>query len=784
MWHVLRSLAVASVLVISWGCVSVPEDTAPSATASSAPVAFSSIYGFSGATGALNIDGTRIKISWSPATSSLVAGYQVYEVTATNTNLLTTTGSTTMSYIATGLKNGSYHTYVVKAVNAAGVNDGNPTQVSALTYSGITSVTNIGNLEATVNFPSAAAATKYNVYCGAGGAPPTLMATAVPPATSATVSGLTSYTAYACVVKAVNPAGAEDGNSILQQFATRSYQGVSLVQAYGNAPNAPSPQPTASQVTIVWPAFTGATSTTQYKLVRVALGAPIDATTTTSCTSSILGSCLVCSPTGAGSQTCTDTAVAPSPQQYDYLISSSVGLASTPALSSMAWSLPTTTPTYRVTVPIPPSNMVLVQRDSANYEMCFIMNKTSDPLNHQRCSYTGLGAVPYNSNPGNPALSSLSPNYYDFGYNVFIDRWEVGCPWTLATSGGNCGTDNVTPGNCFGYGAPSNSWGANGNVYYDTDYGGCYMNIGGTWSISTSLSTNANLLVASTNAPGGSGWDIPPLTNTSQQSGWNTCRATVDPNYGPKRLMRRREFIVAAAWPIATDPGGASFTASAMVNDSPLPTTHGCNVDWGASITTGPFNTTDLAIASTGNAPGSVIIGSGSTSSCVSRTGAQDLVGNVFEFTSEQVGACTGAPNYTCLPGISIDSGDLDINNLAWDGVTGGPGGVSLGNWSLSTANSYGYKVVAPLGLPLAKTASASLGGMTLGSPGIGDFNPSYLLRDYFSSPIGSTTSSPRVSMVGGAYNSQYESGRFMWDFNDTAYANSLAGFRCALPAD
>ncbi len=60
---------------------------------------------------------------------------------------------------------------------------------------------------------------------------------------------------------------------------------------------------------------------------------------------------------------------------------------------------------FRITVPIPPANMVLSHRDSINYEMCSLMGKPTDPLNHQRCTYSGLAKNPYNSNPGNSPLN-------------------------------------------------------------------------------------------------------------------------------------------------------------------------------------------------------------------------------------------------------------------------------------------------------------------------------------------------------------------------------------------
>jgi len=802
MWNVARYSILAFFsaysAVLSTGCISVADVTGSSSTSTSTSTSTtstttsssttssssSSASVFAGASGAVNIDGANIKISW--ATFAGAASYAIYLIQSDGSlGLIANVASTTTSYTQTGLTNGLNYSYVVRECDIDWNCDTNSNIVTALAFAGVTGYSNLGNVEATLNFnpgtsPSASA---YNVYCARSGGSYILFGSGGSTATSVSVTGLSTYTAYKCRVNAVSSSGVLDSNTATVSFTTRGYLGMQLATAYGSAPNAPSPQPTSAQVSLTWLKFQDDSANPLYKVVRVLKGTTTNMSTTTYCSSATQSPCFVCmktkASTGSTNFTCSDPTVA-YPNAYDYEVASA---PTGTLLNSSAWLLPASDTAYRVTVQIPPANMVLVQRDSVNYEMCLMLGTASDPLNYQRCAYSGLGAVPYNTSPGNTPLS-LPPNYYDMGYNFFVDRWDVGCPWSLGTGTGKCSAGSHTvAANCFGAGAPAATTGAAGNIYYDTTGGGCYLNYGAaSWSITNSMATSANLLSASTNAPGvASTWDIPPLTNVTQQVAWNTCQATSDTTYGLKRLLRRREFIAAAAWNLSNEPGAADFTISTMIAGNSLPTLHACNTSSGNGITTGAFNTTDLANA-TGTGPAAVILGSGSTSSCLSRFGAQDLIGNVDAFTSEQIGNCTGGSSWSCAAGTSLDSGDLDLNNLVWDGVTGGPGGVSLGTWLFNTAPAYASKFVPTLGLPLAGTSSPSLGGMTIGS-GSGQFNPSGFLSSevIFSN---ATSATPIASSVGGNFQGGVNDGRFSWILSHPiSYSAYVNGFRCALPA-
>jgi len=715
-----------------------------------------------------------------------VTAYVVFEIQNDGSlSNLSTVIAPGKSYTHTGLINGNVYSYIVQAIDAYGNTDGNTNAVSAMTFAGVSSAGNLGNAEATFYFNPGLTpqALSFNAYCATGGGAYVLAGSVAAPSSDLSVTSLTANTAYVCRVKAVNPAGIEDGNTATISITTRGYQGVVLASAYGPAPNAPT-SPTAAQVSLTWQKFLGATNTTYYKVVRVNTGFTADMTASTFCTSATQTSCLVCWTVGGNSNGgtvnhCTDLNVAASPQQYDYLIASApVG---TP-MNSTAWQLPVIDSPYRVTVPIPPANMVLVQQDSANFEMCQLMGKTSDPLNKQRCSYSGLGAVPYNTNPGNNPLN-LPPNYYDFGYNLFVDRFGLGCAWTSTANGGFCGASHAA-GNCFGNGAPASTIGVSGNVYYEYSNGMCYLNNGGTWTSGSGTGYPA----LATNAPGGSGYDVPPLVYVTQGGFWNICQGMVDPNYGPKRLMRRREFVAAAAWATATENSAmtTSYITGTLQGGSNLTITHACNTNNGNGITPGAFNTTDLAnYSNTGTSVYATILGSNSTSACVSRYGAQDMIGNGTIFQSDMTGPCSGSgSSYVCGAGSSLDSGDLDFNTLPWDGVTGAPGGFGAVSWYFSSTPSYGSQFVAPLGLPLATTASSSLGGVPIGSSP-GQFNP-LLLEGAFFYQLAPAVATGRPFHGGGTFTSTDYASRFNLYFNVDVSTEMYykEGARCAIPAE
>ena len=199
--------------------------------------------------------------------------------------------------------------------------------------------------------------------------------------------------------------------------------------------------------------------------------------------------------------------------------------------------------------------MSLIPRWIANWEMCTqLMGQTSDRKNNYRCSYEG---------PGN------NQGYYDLGQNQFWDTVEVGCNYTATT--GACGNSY----GCIGVtGSPQGSViGTTGQVYYDRSGFGCYISTGGTnWQVASDGSgggaSNSQLVLMASNHPG-----LPPLLVIDQQHSWNSCQQFVVAGMGTKRLPKRSEQVVAAAWSTSY----SDTLISSIENGINLSTTGYCN---------------------------------------------------------------------------------------------------------------------------------------------------------------------------------------------------------------
>ncbi len=669
------------------GCLS-QESSTPSGGA----VSTTADLGFSGITSAENQNGSTVKISWTAATNSSVTGYRIYEVLPDSS--LVAVGQTTSAvtfYYHLGLAANTSHTYRVRAINASNQTDTNTVEKTAYTYSGITSATATGTTTATVSFPATGSnKSGVRVYATARGTT-SLVATGLNTSTSANITGLKAGTTYTFSVKSYDFSNAEDTNITEASVQTTPtwigrYQGPILVKAYGDAPGAPSGTPQTKQVSVTWAPFTSAVGTTAYTLVRVLRGNSIDLTTTTSCTSATDTSCRVCTATGSTAQTCIDTNVGAPPKVYDYMVT----------LNTNSWpeEAPASNNEYRITVPIPPDNMVLVHRDSANYEACTVMGRTPDPLNHQRCAISGasmIAATPYNTGPNKPPLN-LPTGYYDFGYNVFFDRWEAGCNWTPQASGGMCGA-GATAGNCFGTGTPANTIGVDGNIFYSTDASNCSIKVAGAWVITNASTLSSASRAATYTIQPSTSYRRPPLVAMTQPRAWETCQAIEDANYGKKRLPRNREWRAAAAWQTLTGEPEAITEGAAVTleNGNSGATTHTtlgyCNTSNHVSIAAAAFNTTELA-GDTGDAVRSFVIGSSGTRNCVSRYGVQDMVGNVLEWTSDNLMLVDYANRiYNGIQSLSDNgngySAGFDMNGFNFDNTLG-PNGMD----SVNTCNA------------------------------------------------------------------------------------------------
>jgi hypothetical protein len=246
---------------------------------------------------------------------------------------------------------------------------------------------------------------------------------------------------------------------------------------------------------------------------------------------------------------------------------------------------------FSVLVPIPPPDMVLVNRESVNYEFCKVQqSKTTDPLKHNRCEHFETGMNTFNSGPGNSFLN-LQNNYYDFGYNLFVDRYPLACNNDLAdirTAVGNVSLTNATSTSVLAAQDPTGnvvSTFNNGDSLFTlvSSAGGgdslrnggmtnCRVYNNGNWvqvnNITTTFATTASQSAAFrsllTSSPEASGvtksgnpkFNYPRWTKDSAQA---ACNSFSGSGYGLKRIPRMREFRAFTAPPFEINIDGKNL---------------------------------------------------------------------------------------------------------------------------------------------------------------------------------------------------------------------------------
>jgi hypothetical protein len=423
-----------------------------------------------------------------------------------------------------------------------------------------------------------------------------------------------------------------------------------------------------------------------------------------------------------------------------------------------------------VKVIVPPSNMVLLHRWAANQDMCGEMAKTVDRTNNYRCAVNTGGTAP----PGTGGTG-----YLDLGQSIFIDAFEQGCNYTFDPGGNKCGSAD----GCIGIEATPNGvvTGDNGDVYYSRRSATCYINTsagsGTTW-VAANSTTAANRGLMGSAAPG-----LPPFAVIDQPKSHDVCLGqTVSGFAGTKRLLKHRERILAFAW----DASILDATITTMENGVNLDTTHNCNSNYASpqGNTTNDISGTNASIAydnlslpaakdtlpgcrfgdcaSTAASIRSVRTGSNATSSCVSKYGAQDFVGNVWEWDSDQIN-CTGA---ACTGVTSaVHAANDDFNGVAFDGTQGPT--------TSNTFTNFG-KIQFPIGIPIVSGAFAGDGSVAR--------TAAQFHGDYFWINVAAST---RGAFAGGGWNNGSNSGRFALNlrYAPTAASTNI-GLRCALPAD
>lgn len=727
---------------------------------------------FEGITTVKNLGGnpSSIKLSWNPSDKPVI-GYKVYalvynnETKANEWTIIDELGSEQLSYIHSELSSGQVYSYMIRAVDSNSVEDTNSKQLSTVAFEGIGSVKITGSTTASVFLNTGTGAfDEVRVYAQPvkTGSARVLVKSIKGNVSQIDLSNLHSGVKYKFFVNAyMSYLSAEDGNEIYYEGKTASesfgsgvstdtnfsYRGVMAVQAYGDAPNA-SVAPKSRMIKLVWPAFVGATSASKYKLVRTSINNIPDVTTELACTASVQQSCVVsCSNVGAGTQTCDDTNISAPPMTYNYVITQVKKDSRT--LEEWTEELPATNASdFYIKVPVPSNYMVLVQRDAANYEMCQLLGQNANPRKFQRCTYTGIGASPFNSGPGKSALN-LESGFYDFGYNLFIDRFKLACNWTRNSSA--CGPDGCIgkTGTVGAAGPPASGLGNVGDIYFalNTNWGpNCYYKTASGWVSTTSLTASSDFAAVGTVDPGVDGKKHnPPITSINQAAAYNLC-SNKSSDYGPKRLMRRREYVHAAAFPkMPGEPNYMDTTSEYNLREGiysislnlggQLPGFSRCDNSSEASRLLAPTTLSDLlAVTNTrtqlndGSYPilntmsYGYFIGTTSTSNCVSRWGAQDPIGidiydrhhTIFSDTFLRTNSMATFPPTFAPVASDYDSGvGYDWGNYQFDGTTSGPAigasGDTYKSFALGITNMSMFpKFILPMGVPLVNTVYGS----------------------------------------------------------------------------
>ncbi len=401
----------------------------------------------------------------------------------------------------------------------------------------------------------------------------------------------------------------------------------------------------------------------------------------------------------------------------------------------------------------PDANQAFVHRWMVNKVNCeqidrgFSATAGIDVDNNYRCPFNGLG-------------SQLDGDvrYLDFSKHMIVDRFEVGCGYSVSVCSAHDPGDSTSTTDCVGDTAPTGLTAPLNSVFYQRGGRRCYINTDGgtTWVDYNSASSSQRLLMESPRA------HEPPLFRMSQQTAAAACdqrQVLRDGSWQSMGLPRRSEFVAFTFWdPEYSDSEIEAIEAGGSTNGY-------CNTDSGHGLTwdnTYPPSDDDFFGGSSGTP--TFISGSAKTDLCVSQFGVQDAVGNLYEWASDQIQNNTGITSLA-------DSTNEEWNGLDFSGQVGPSGAFNQPLTTFPFLNTY-------WGLPLQCSAispdpqPACAADDTL-IPMTSDL--AHGDRFFFSA-----NGTPRGALVGGLWADGTGAGRLRFAL-DQGWTNTFpsAGLRC-----
>lgn len=288
-----------------------------------------------------------------------------------------------------------------------------------------------------------------------------------------------------------------------------------------------------------------------------------------------------------------------------------------------------------VRITVPPNNMAFVHRWIANQRACEQLHSTQiNSLDNFSCPYMAPGEV----------IPPPVTGIFDIGRDLLVDRFEAGCPYSLAPICTTGTRDNACVGlndpNSAGITAPQNS------IYYNRSNGQCLINRGGAnpWVLVSGV-VGGDVITDHRVA------QMAPLTNITQEEASRFCTR---PNKGisgilgfknstvpiPSQLPNRLYQKAYSMWsPLITDFEVLTLESGLSLNSTPK-----CNTSLANGLENNYTETATPDSSSYYTLPGSkssnirsIITGSDQTLLCQSGFGVQDAVGNVAEWTLERI---------------------------------------------------------------------------------------------------------------------------------------------------